>query len=185
MTAIEVEAADRSLLARLREAEPGRMLVYFLDGQDRPPHGLAGLIDFDSGGRLSRLLRDPAVFSGRPGEGVLLRLDAPGLRDPTLLAGLGPWGEPGEASRLARAWVERIVALGGGSVLLGLPAGPRHASDRLAFAEALARAIRAAEAGDERPRTWTFVVEPTEVVRLSSRLQGPLRAAGAPPATPS
>ncbi len=185
MTAIEVEAAERSLLARLRNAEPGRRLVYFLDPKDRPLHGLAGLVDFDSGGRLSRLLRDPALFSGRDGEAVLLRLDVPGLRDPTLLAGLGAWGEPGEAGRLAHAWVERIVALGGGRILLGLPAGPRHAGGRLAFAEALACAIRAAAAGDERPRTWTFVVESAEVVRLSSRLQGPLRAAGAPPATPS
>ena len=180
---VRLAAADRTLAGALEAGSGDRpdLVVHCLGPGDRPLHGLAGLVDFASGGALTRLLRAPAEFEGRAGEALLLSLRARALGGPTLLAGIGA-GDPETCAARLRAWVGRVAAMGVGRVLVGLPAGPVRGRDRLGLAEAFARAAMAAEDGPAANVAWTLAVEPEDLGRLRSLLQGPLRAATDPPA---
>ncbi len=99
-------------------------LVAFLHADDRPPSGVAGLLDWRLNGALSRLLKD-GWYRAAAGEALLI---APGRRTraPRLLViGLGPRQEAG-AGRLRSAGalaLTKLVGLGIGRIAVGLP-GP-------------------------------------------------------------
>ncbi len=99
-------------------------LVAFLHADDRPPPGVAGLLDWRLDGALSRLLKE-GWYGAAAGEALLV---APGRRTraPQLLViGLGPRREAG-ADRLRSAGalaLAKLAALGVGRAAVGLP-GP-------------------------------------------------------------
>ncbi|RMG94800.1 MAG: hypothetical protein D6705_15350 [Deltaproteobacteria bacterium] len=178
---VAIVGAGRPLLAELGPGGSGAfdLVVHLLGPEDRPPHGLAGLVDFVSGGAITDVLRDRRLFAGRDGEAVMLVRRGPGLGAATLLAGLGDgaWDDGAETKLRLDRWVERIAALGRTRVIVGVPAGPHRAGVRLAIASALARAVseHAAEGGSGV--AWTLAVEADDVARLRHELDGPLRAA--------
>jgi hypothetical protein len=99
-------------------------LVAFLHADDRPPPGVAGLLDWRLDGALSRLLKE-GWYRAAAGEALLV---APGRRTraPRLLViGLGPRREA-DAGRLRSAGalaLAKLAGLGVGRAVVGLP-GP-------------------------------------------------------------
>jgi hypothetical protein len=83
------------------------VLVAALASDERPPHGLAGLVDWRLAGRLSRLL-ESGFATGNRGE-VLLVPGKPKLPfDKVVLFGIGPVAEFDEA--VFRGVVENMLA---------------------------------------------------------------------------
>lgn len=127
-------------------------LVAFLHADDRPPPGVAGLLDWRLNGTLSRLLKE-GWFQAADGEALLLvtgrRTRAPRL----LVIGLGLRREAG-AGRLRRAGAVALARLGGLGVsraVVGLP-GPaepplREAEQVVSLVEGFLEAARQPAAG--------------------------------------
>ncbi|HVU03221.1 MAG TPA: M17 family peptidase N-terminal domain-containing protein [Polyangiaceae bacterium] len=72
------------------------VLVATLAEDERPPHGVAGLVDFRLAGRISRLLRR-GFATGKLGEVVLVAGKPKLPFDKVLLFGVGPKASFGEA----------------------------------------------------------------------------------------
>lgn len=158
------------------------VLPFFED--ERPLQGLAGFVDWRTGGRLSGLLRR-GFCSGRPGEAVLM----PGVRTlPArrwVLLGLGRSEGFGEqrAHESARAIVSVVMRLRPSDVLMAMPGRvPERAAVEEVF-RGLTAGLRAharddARARDLGPARWWVVAESRHVARLRRLLEGPPRAAG-------
>lgn len=138
------------------------VLVTGLAEDERPPHGVAGLVDFRLAARVSRLLQT-GFATGRIGE-VLLIPGKPRLPfDKILLFGLGPLAEFSELAY--RAVLEKMLAtlegLRARTAVVELPG--RH---RDALAPERAADILLEMAGG-RPEhdVWTLV-EPAEAQRV-------------------
>jgi hypothetical protein len=162
------------------------VLPFFED--ERPLQGLAGFVDWRTGGVLSSLLRQ-GFCSGRSGEAVLL----PGERNlPAqrwVLLGLGPSSGFGEqrAHESARAIVSVVMRLRPHDVLMAMPG---RVPERAAVEEVF-RGLTAGLRAHARPRDegrvrdlgtpasrWWVVAESRHVARLRRLLEGPPRAAG-------
>lgn len=172
---------DPDVPAERRPLDLG-VLPYFED--ERPLQGLAGLVDWRSGGRLSSLLRE-GFCSGRTGEAVLLLggRTLPATR--WVLIGLG--ASPGFADERAHAAAGRIVSIATRllprDVLLAMPgrAGERAAVEAVfrGLTDGLRSVGPRGVAHDPEPRgaTWWVVAENRHVARLRRLLEGPPRAA--------
>lgn len=82
------------------------ILVACIFEDEKPPHGVAGLVDWRLAGSISRVIRR-GFFTGKPGE-VLMLPSKPRLNfDKVLLFGLGPVASFGETQY--RACIEHIL----------------------------------------------------------------------------
>jgi hypothetical protein len=198
---LHVSALDRDLLGGVlldpelpesRHRLDVGVLPYFED--ERPLQGLAGFVDWRTGGLLSGLLRR-GFCSGRSGEAVLL----PGGRNlPArrwVLLGLGRSSGFGEqrAHESARAIVSVVMRLRPEDVLMAMPGrvperaaveevfrgltAGLHAHTREPKLETGPAESRVRDLGGG-PSRWWVVAESRHVARLRRLLEGPPRAAG-------
>ena len=134
------------------------VLVATLTSDERPPHGLAGMVDWRLAGRLSRLI-ESGFATGNEGE-VLLVPGKPKLPfDKVVLFGIGPVAEFGEA--VFRTVVENMLAtlegLRSRTAVVELPG--RHLG---AIAPERAADILLEAAGNRREHDVWTLVEATE-----------------------
>lgn len=137
------------------------VLVASLSVNERPPHGVAGLVDWRLAGRLSRLQKS-GFATGTRGE-VLLVPGKPKLPfDKVVLFGIGDYDSFDEAAY--RDVVERILdtltGLRARTAVVELPG--RHAG---AIAPERAADILLETAGDRREHDVWTLVEPGEAQR--------------------
>jgi hypothetical protein len=138
------------------------VLVAGLAADERPPHGVAGLVDFRLASRVSRLLATDFA-SGRIGE-VLLIPGKPRLPfDKVLLFGMGPLKDFSELAY--RAVLEKILAtlegLRARTAVVELPGRHRDA----VAPERAADILLEMAGGRTEHDVWTLV-EPAEAQRV-------------------
>jgi hypothetical protein len=134
------------------------VLVAALAADERPPHGLAGMVDWRLAGRLSRLI-ESGFATGRPGE-VLLLPGKPKLPfDKVVLFGIGPVTEFDET--VFRSVIENMLrtleGLRSRTAVVELPG--RHLG---AIAPERAADILLESAGNRREHDVWTLVETTE-----------------------
>jgi leucyl aminopeptidase len=133
------------------------VLVACITADERPPHGVAGLVDYRLAGRLSRLMREG--FATGKAEEVLLLPGKPRLPfDKIVLFGIGEKAAFDEASY--RAAVERILKVLEGlrarTAVVELPG--RHFG--AISAERAADVLLEASGGKREHDVWTLVEPP-------------------------
>lgn len=84
-----------------------RALVVQLAENERPPQGLAGVVDWYFGGQISQMLRLGAV-SGKKGECAYVPLVKRGVLYQLFLAGGGPSSAPGARDTLPSETLSRL-----------------------------------------------------------------------------
>jgi hypothetical protein len=138
------------------------VLVAGLTSDERPPHGVAGLVDFRLCGRISRILK-AGTASGRLGE-VLLIPGKPKLPfDKVLLFGMGPFADYSELA--FRAVLEKVLktleGLRARTAVVELPGRHRETIPAERAADILLEMAAARPEHD----VWTLV-EPAEAQRV-------------------
>jgi hypothetical protein len=154
-------------LRRLDEA-PGEVLACCLFADERPPRGVAGLVDWRLAGRVSRLLQT-GFLTGEVGE-VLLVPGRPRLvSDKVLLFGLGPRAEFDEQvfDRVARRILGALVDLCTRSAIVELPG--RHA-DALSPEEAADRFLACAAELDGAFDACILIEPPAAQKRINQHM---------------
>jgi hypothetical protein len=150
------------------------VLVLGLFSDERPPAGVAGLVDWRSAGRLSRVMRD-GFATGALGE-VLMLPGKPSLPfEKVLLFGAGKKAELDEG--VFAALIERMLKTTEGlrtrSLVAELPG--RH-SDAIAPERAASILLEAAQGKPEHD-TWTLLEGPTAQKAITKHLQEQRRRA--------
>jgi hypothetical protein len=138
------------------------VLVAGLAADERPPHGVAGLVDWRLAGRLSRLIQS-GFATGRIGE-VLLIPGRPKLPfDKILLFGLGPKRAFDEAvfRELTERVLDTLAGLRARTAVVELPG--RHFG---AIAAEKAADILLESAGGRREHDVWTLIEPGEAQRV-------------------
>lgn len=138
------------------------VLVAALAADERPPHGVAGLVDWRLAGRVSRLIQE-GFATGRIGE-VLLVPGKPKLPfDKVLLFGMGPLGQYSELAFRAvlQNMLHTLEGLRARTAVVELPGRHRDVITAERAADILL------EMAGPRPEhdVWTLV-EPAEAQRL-------------------
>jgi hypothetical protein len=137
------------------------VLVVCLCSDERPPRGVAGLVDWRMAGRLSALIQR-GLLTGRPGEVVLLPGKPKLPFDKVVLFGLGERSEFSED--LYKAVVCKVLAtLEGLKVRNAVVQLPGRHNDAIA-PERAADILLEAAGGDPAHDVWTLV-EPPEAQR--------------------
>ena len=137
------------------------VLVACTAEQERPPHGVAGLVDWRLAGRISRLMEE-GIVTGELGEVVLVPGKPKLPFDKVLLFGVGPERELDE--RVFRHVVEKMLAtLEGLCARSAVVQLPGRASD-LIEPERAADVLLECAGGRPEHDVWTLV-EPPEAQR--------------------
>ena len=148
-------------LERLDQAGT-EVLLAGLASDERPPHGIAGLVDWRLAGRVSRLLRS-GFATGAVGEVVLIPGRPKLTFENVLLFGMGPTGQFTE--HVFRAVAERMLVTLEGlrtrNAVVELPGRHREAIAPERAAELLLEAAR----GRPEHDVWTLA-EPVEAQRV-------------------
>ncbi|HYO94255.1 MAG TPA: M17 family peptidase N-terminal domain-containing protein [Polyangiaceae bacterium] len=138
------------------------VLVAALAAAERPPHGVAGLVDWRLAGRVSRLIQE-GFATGRIGE-VLLVPGKPKLPfDKVLLFGMGPLGQYSELAFRAvlQNMLHTLEGLRARTAVVELPG--RHRD--VITAERAADILLEMAGPRSEHDVWTLV-EPAEAQRL-------------------
>lgn len=148
----------------------GEMLVVPIPADQRPPPGLAALLDYRLAGAITQLLSS-GQFSGALGEHELLQPRPRLAFDRLLLLGTGP--TPSFDPRVYALLLDRIVELmqgaGARRAVIELPG---RASERIAPELAL-DILTERFASDPHLDTWTLVESAETAKLLTARLRRP------------
>jgi hypothetical protein len=150
------------------DATPTEVLACGVYADQRPPHGVAGLVNWRLAGRVDRLL-EGGFLTGDLGE-VLLLPGRPRLfADKVLLFGLGPRGDFGEGpfDRVAQQMLRAFAGLCTRSAVVELPG--RH-DDALSPEKAADRFLASAAADHGLFDAFTLVERPAAQKRITQHM---------------
>jgi hypothetical protein len=152
---------------RALDAAGSEVLVCALFADQRPPRGVAGLVDWRMAGRLARLMRE-GTLCGELGETVLVPGKPRVPFEKVLLFGAG---ELAAFDEQVYASVVRSVAgtLGGLRVRVAVVERPGRALGRIGVERAVDLLVQACEERAEQDR-WTLVEEPEDQRRIAQHL---------------
>lgn len=154
-------------LRKLDLAASELLAVPLVEGE-RPPRGVAGLVDFRMGGALSRLLAR-GVVTGAAGEALLLPGRPKLAFDKVICFGVGP--VHGFTEQVYRVVLERMLdTVAGLGVRRAVVQLPGRSTDSIAPERA---ALLLLERAAERSRhdTWTLIEPPDAQRAIQQRLQ--------------